>query len=119
MKALLRRVYRVLKKIPIIGPFSQRIVQAIKACRHSTPLKNEIGEAAGLTAEREAVLLLQMNSLMERIAVLEQIKPVMNNYVTSWADAVSLIRREQEALKSEVDRLSAIVEKQRHDLSIK
>lgn len=119
MKALLRRVYRGIKKIPVIGPLSQKIVEAIKACRHPTPLKGGSGEAVGSPMEREASLLLQLNSLMERIAVLEQIKPAMNNYVTSWAEAVSLIRREQEALKSEIERLSAIVEKQSRDVSMK
>lgn len=107
MKALLRRVYHVIQKFPVIGSLLQKTVQTTKAWRHSASLRSERKDGFRILAEKEA----ELNSLAERIAVLEQIKPAMNNYMASWADTVSLIRKEQEALKSEVGRLSAIVEK--------
>lgn len=118
MKALLKKMYHGIKKIPIIGPIAQKIVSAVKARRHSAASKTGVAGSkdAGIPAEQKEALLAQLNSLADRIAVLEQIKPAMNNYVASWADTVSLLRQEQETLKAEVGRLSAIVEKQSYDV---
>jgi len=117
MKALLKRIYHVIKKIPIIGTIAQKIVSVIRAWRNSSIQKAREAKSmkAGVTAEQEKALVSQLNSLADRIAVLEQIKPAMNNYVASWADTVSLLRQEQEKLKAEVERLSALVEKQGRD----
>jgi len=117
MKALLKRIYHVIKTIPIIGTIAQKIVSVIRAWRNSSIQKaRETGAMkASIATEQEKALVAQLNSLADRIAVLEQIKPAMNNYVASWADTVSLLRQEQEKLKAEVERLSAIVEKQSCD----
>ena len=106
-----------MKKIPIIGPIAQKFVSVLRVRRSSTAPKTRVTGSthAGISAEQKEALLAQLNSLADRIAVLEQIKPAMNNYVASWADTVSLIRQEQEALKAKVERLSAIVENQSHD----
>lgn len=115
MKALLKKMYHGIKKIPIIGPISQKIVSAVKARRYSAVSKTGMAEP-GISTEQKEALLARLNSLVDRIAVLEQIKPAMNNYVASWADTVSLMRQEQETLKAEVERLSAIIGQQSHDL---
>ncbi|MCE5257343.1 MAG: hypothetical protein LLF89_10930 [Spirochaetaceae bacterium] len=117
MKALLKRIYRGIKTIPIIGAIAQKLVSVIRARRNSAIQKaRRAGPAAAdIPTVQKGALVTQLNSLADRIAVLEQIKPAMNNYVASWADTVSLMRQEQEKLKAEVGRLSAIVEAQSRD----